>query len=60
VRGEIEMETTFRGNTPVSVTHYNPDEHGERSFLGHTGFLVPARLFVWRPKRTETERASFV
>ena len=30
----------------------------ERIVLGHTGFLVPARLCFWRPKRTETERVS--
>jgi hypothetical protein len=59
LRGEIEIETTFRGNTPVLVRHFNRDEEGERNLLGHTGFLVPARLFLWRPRRTETERASF-
>jgi hypothetical protein len=60
LRGEIEIETTFRGDTPISVRHFNRDEHGERNLLGHTGFLVPGRLFVWKAKRTETERASFM
>jgi hypothetical protein len=60
VRGEVEVETTFRGNVPVSVTHFNRDENGERSTLGHTGFLTPGRLLIWKPKRTETEQASFL
>ena len=59
LRGEVEIETTFRGPTPISVEHFNFDDHGARRLLGHTGFLVPARLFLWRPKRTETERLSF-
>jgi len=60
LRGEIEIETAFRGDTPVAVKHFNRDEHGHRSLLGRTGFLVPGRLFVWRPKRTETEQVSFL
>ena len=42
-----------------SVEHFNLDEGGKRRTLGYTGFLVPARLLLWRPKRTETERLSF-
>ena len=60
LRGEIEIETTFRGDTPVAVEHFNRDEQGQRCSLGRTGFLTPARLLVWRPKRTETEQASFL
>lgn len=60
LRGEIEVETTLRGNTPLSVRHFHIDERGERRPLGYTGFLVPARLLVWRPKRTETERISWL
>ena len=59
LRGEIEVETKFRGNSLVSVRHFNLDESGERRPLGYTGFLVPARLLFWRAKRTETERLSF-
>ena len=59
LRGEVEVRTTFRGGSPIFVDHFNLDESGERNLLGHTGFLVPARLMVWRPKRTETERLSF-
>jgi hypothetical protein len=59
LRGEIEVVTNFRGNSPISVRHFNLDESGERSSLGYTGFLAPARLLFWRPKRTETERLSF-
>jgi hypothetical protein len=59
LRGEIEVVTTFRGNKPVAVQHFNLDENGARQPLGRTGFLTPGRLLVWRPKRTETERMSF-
>jgi hypothetical protein len=30
-----------------------------RAMLAETGFLVPGRLALWRPKRTTTERVSF-
>jgi hypothetical protein len=60
LRGEVEVETTFRGNTAVAVRHFNLDEHGDRQLLVSTGFLVPGRLAVWRPKRTTTERVSFL
>jgi hypothetical protein len=59
LRGEIEVVTTWRGETAVSVEHFNVDERGERHLLGHTGFLVPARLLFWRPTRTEAERISW-
>jgi hypothetical protein len=59
LRGEIEVVTTLRGETAVSVEHFNVDERGGRQLLGHTGFLVPARLFFWRPKRAQTERISW-
>lgn len=57
---QIEIDTTYRGHTRVAVKHLSRDEHGYRSLLGHTGFLIPGRFFVWRPKRTETEQASFL
>jgi hypothetical protein len=60
LRGQVEVETTFRGNTPVAVRHFNLDEHGGRQLLVETGFLVPGRLALWRPKRTTTERVSFL
>ena len=59
LRGEIEIETTFRGDAPIAVRHFNLDESGQRTPLGYTGFPVPARLMLWREKRTETERQSF-
>ncbi len=59
LRGEVEVHTTFRGETPIMVEHFNLDERGERHHLGYTGFLLPGRLFLWRPKRTEVERISF-
>lgn len=60
LRGEVEVETTFRGSTPVGVRHYNRGQHGSRQLLVKTGFLVPGRLALWRPKHTTTERVSFV
>jgi hypothetical protein len=59
LRGEIEIVTTWRGKTAVSVEHFNLDERGERQLLGHSGFLVPARLLFWRPKRAEAELISW-
>ena len=59
LRGEIEVETTYRGDTPVAVRHFNRGPDGERALLGHTGLLIPARLFLWRPLRTEIERVSW-
>jgi hypothetical protein len=60
LRGEIEIEKTFRGDTLLSVRHFNRDDDGERNLLGLTGFLFPGRLLVWKRKRTETEHASFL
>jgi hypothetical protein len=59
LRGEIEVVTTLRGTRAISVEHFGVGERGERRLLGHTGFLVPARLLFWRPKRTQTERISW-
>jgi hypothetical protein len=59
LRGEIEVVTTLRGETAISVAHFNVDERGGRQLLGQTGFLVPARLLLWRPKRAQTERISW-
>lgn len=60
LRGQIEVETTFRGSSPVSISHFRVEEGGERVPFGSTGFVVPARLFFWAPKRVETERVSFL
>ena len=60
LRGEIEVETTFRGNAPISVRHFNRDASGTRHSLGYTGFLTPARLLLWQSKRTETETVSWL
>jgi hypothetical protein len=60
LRGDIEIETTFRGNAALHVKHYNFDEAGERRPLGRTGFLDPRGLLVWRSKRKETERGSWL
>jgi hypothetical protein len=60
LRGDVEIETTLRGDTPIAVRHFNLDADGERQLLVDTGFLVPARLFLWRPRRVTTERMSFL
>jgi hypothetical protein len=60
LRGEIEIETTFRGDAITAVRHYNHDESGERSLLGSTAFLSPGRFLFWRPQRVETQRVTFV
>jgi hypothetical protein len=60
LRGEIEIETTFRGDAITAVTHYNLNESGERSSLGRTAFLSPGRFLFWRPQRVEIQRVTFV
>jgi hypothetical protein len=55
----VEIAMTFRGSTPISVEHFNVDDMATAGRSGTTGFLVPARLFLWRPKRVQTERLSF-
>ena len=60
LRGQIEVETTYRGRTPISVGHFNVDPTGRRHSLGATGYLRAARLFLWQPKRVETERTSWL
>jgi hypothetical protein len=59
LRGEVKVETTYRGGRPIAVRHFNLDENGQRSPLGYTGFLTPARFMFWREKHMETERKSF-
>jgi uncharacterized protein YndB with AHSA1/START domain len=51
LRGRIEIEAPFRGSSAIAVNHLRVEESGERVPFGHTGFLVPARLFFWAPKR---------
>ncbi|HXV96176.1 MAG TPA: hypothetical protein VD695_06475 [Gaiellaceae bacterium] len=60
LRGEIEIRTTYRGDSPITVSHWSRDERGEPGLVWKTTFLTPARLLVWQPKRTETERLSFL
>jgi len=60
LRGQIEVETTYRGNSAIAVNHFRMEESGDRVSFGHTGFLTPGRLLFWKPKRVETERASFL
>ena len=60
LRGEIEVDTAYRGRSPISVRHFRLDARGKRHSLGYTGFLTPARLCLWQSKRTETETASWL
>ena len=60
LRGQIEIDTTFRGRSPIAVSHFRVEDSGERVPFGRTGFLSASRLFFWAPKRVETERVSFL
>ena len=60
LRGEIEVETTYRGHSPIAVQHFGIDATGQRRSLGYTGVLTPARLFLWRSKRSESRSASWL
>jgi len=60
LRGEIEVETTYRGRAPISVRHFNIDATGQRRSLGSTGYLRAARFRFWQSKRTKTERVSWL
>lgn len=54
LRGEVEIETTYRGRIPAAVRHRHV---GEREELGYTGTI--AALMFWRPRRTEVEVVDF-
>jgi hypothetical protein len=60
LRGEIEVETTYRGSAPISVRHFGVDATGTRRPLGYTGLVTPARLWLWQSKRAETARPSWL
>jgi hypothetical protein len=53
LRGEVEIVTTYRGDSPALVKHrrVGGKERGASVLL--------AGLKVWRPKRTEVERVDF-
>lgn len=57
LRGEIEIHTTYRGDSVAKVNHYRREPDGSRTSFGLTGFTAAAA--VWRPKRTEVERVSY-
>ena len=60
LHGHVEIEATYRGQAAVSVEHFVLDDRGERSDYSHyVGLLRPARLFLWRGKRTEIETPSW-
>jgi hypothetical protein len=59
LRGEIELETEYRGDTPIKVRHYLLEPNGQRHDLKMTGLLRPALLMFWKPTRTEITRIDF-
>jgi hypothetical protein len=59
LRGEIEIETEYRGAAAIRVRHYLLDPDGQRHELGMTGSLRPALLMFWRATRTEVTRVTF-
>jgi hypothetical protein len=54
LRGEIEVELTFRGDTLTRVRHTNAE-----GLEMVTAFVVPGRFALWRPQRTERHRSTF-
>lgn len=59
LRGEIEIETEYRGAAPIRIRHFVLATDGQRHELGMTGLLRPALLMRWRPTRTEVLRVTF-
>ena len=48
-------------SSPAQVrAQFTLDANEQRHSLGYTGFLTPARLFLWQSKRIETETASWL
>jgi hypothetical protein len=59
LRGEVEIETEYRGKALIRTRHFLTDIDGQRHELGTTGLLRPALLMVWKPSRTEMIRITF-
>jgi hypothetical protein len=61
LRGEIEIQTTYRGKHLLRAEHFLLPREGshEKESLGVTGLLSPGWLRFWLPKRVEVERVSF-
>jgi hypothetical protein len=59
LRGEIAVESEYRGKALIRVRHFLTDSHGQRHELGTTGLLRPALLMVWKPSQTKVVRMTF-
>ena len=59
LRGDIEIESEYRGKTLIRTRHFLTDSDGQRHELGTTGLLRPALLMVWKPSRTEVFGSRF-
>lgn len=59
LRGEIEIESEYRGKALIRTRHFLTDSDGQRHELGTTGLLRPALLMVWKPPRTKVVRMTF-
>lgn len=60
LRGELELEVTFRGDALLSVRTHAVGGADRRAGHGYTAYFPPGRLLVWRRKRTVVERPSFL
>jgi len=60
LRGELELEATFRGDALLNVRTYVVGAEGRSAVHATTGFLPPGRLLLWRRKRTVVERPTFL
>jgi hypothetical protein len=59
LRGQVEVERVYRGETQIVARRYLVDASGERHRLGSTRPLTPGRLMFWKPTCTERFRIDF-
>jgi hypothetical protein len=59
LRGEIEVETEYRGRAVLRARHSLIEPGGSRQDLCTTGLIRLALLMFWKPTRTEVRRISF-
>ena len=58
--GQVVVEATLRGDEVLMVRRFVEDDDGTPLYSGWTAFLPIARFFVWRRKRTEVVRPTFL
>jgi hypothetical protein len=59
LRGEIEIETEYRGRAVLRARQFLVDPDGHRHELSMTGLLRPALLMFWKPTRTDVKRVTY-